>query len=79
MANNLIWVGCVIGREEYVWIVAPLVIIYISILVVNSSIRIEQVFIPAFIGITIDSLLNLVGVYQFANANILIHIWLLFL
>lgn len=79
MANNLIWAGCVIGREQYAWLVAPSVIIYVSILVVNSSIRIEQVFIPAFIGITIDSLLTLLGVYQFANASVLPPLWLLIL
>jgi hypothetical membrane protein len=69
----------VIGREETIWIVGPLVIAYGAILIVRKTVRLEQIAIPAFIGIALDSILTLAGVFQFDNTFFLLPSWMIFL
>lgn len=77
--NNLIWIACVIGREDYVWIVAPVVIAYISILIRSNPARLDQIFAPALLGISIDSFLTFVGVFQFSSPSLFLPLWMMVL
>jgi hypothetical protein len=79
LANNLIWIACVICREETIWIVGPLVIAYLWILIGSTPVRLTQIFIPAFIGITLDSILTLAGVFEFDNTNLFLPLWMIIL
>lgn len=79
IANNLIWIACVIGREGTIWIVLPFVIAYTFILIGNTTVRIEQIFIPAFIGVTLDSFLTMAGVFQFESTTLFLPLWMIVL
>lgn len=79
LANNLVWIACVFGREKTIWIVGPLVIAYISILISSKTVRLEQILAPALIGITLDSSLTLAGVFQFANTTLFLPLWMIVL
>ena len=79
IANNLIWIGCVIGREQAIWMVGPAVIAYVAFLIISRTIKIHQVAIPAVTGIAIDSSLTLSGFYQFENTSLILPLWLIIL
>ena len=71
------WVGLVVGRETLLPLTVPLVISYAIILIRIGKISIQQVLLPAAIGISIDSAFTLFGMYSFSNTNLLLPIWLI--
>jgi hypothetical protein len=79
IANNLIWIGCVIGREQTIWLIGPAVIVYVAILVNTQTVKFYQIAIPAMIGISVDSVLTLLGIYQFENTSLILPLWLIIL
>lgn len=79
IANNLIWIGCVIGREQTIWLIGPAVIVYAVILVNTRTVKFYQIAVPAMIGISVDSVLTLSGIYQFENTSLLLPLWLIIL
>ena len=79
IANNLIWIGCVIGREQTIWLVGPAVIAYVAILMQARTVKLHQIAIPAIIGIGLDASLTLSGLYQFENASLILPLWLIVL
>tara|TARA_B100001146_G_C16069088_1_gene385569 strand:- start:321 stop:725 length:405 start_codon:yes stop_codon:yes gene_type:complete len=79
IANNLAWIGCVIGREQTIWLIGPLVITYAAFLISTGTINLSQIAIPAMIGISVDSVLTLSGIYQFENTSLILPLWLIIL
>ena len=79
VANNLIWVGCVIGREDTILLVAPAVIVYVAVLLYSKMVEVHQIVFPTMIGLAIDSALTLSGIYQFENTSLLLPLWLIVL
>ena len=79
VAFNVVWISCVVGRESFIWIIAPLVLAYAALLVSTGSIKFSQVALPALIGILIDLLLSVSGVFQFPDNSPLLPFWLVIL
>mgnify|MGYP003700471217 CR=1 FL=1 len=79
VAFNLMWLGCVLGREQLLWLVAPLVLAYLTLLVANGILLMQQLFLPAAIGITVDLVLTLLGFFAFDTSAVLLPAWLIVL
>ena len=58
------WVGLVIGRESLLGLTVPMVLIYSAILVFIEIIKIQQLLVPAALGIAIDSILTMLGIFE---------------
>jgi hypothetical protein len=76
LAFNLMWLGCVLGREQLLWLVAPLVIAYSALLIGSGRVNVYQLAIPALLGVSADTLLTVVGIFQFNNTILFIPLWL---
>ncbi|MDD9890644.1 MAG: DUF2878 domain-containing protein [Gammaproteobacteria bacterium] len=76
---NLMWIGLVLGRESFLFITVPVVIGYVTFLITSGRIKAYQLLVPAGIGISVDSLLTIFGIFSFANSNFLIPLWLIML
>ena len=50
---NLMWVGLVIGRESLLGLTVPMVLIYSAILVFIEIIKIQQLLVPAALGLSL--------------------------
>lgn len=75
---NLFWFGCVIGSYQLIWLVGPLVLIYCLLLVIFTQINATQLVIPALLGILVDSILSLTGVFVFEpNSFMPLPSWLM--
>jgi len=74
---NLMWVGLVIGRESLLGLTVPMVLIYSAILVFIEIIKIQQLLVPAALGIAIDSILTMLGIFDFGDTTLLIPLWLI--
>ena len=79
VAFNLIWLGCVIGREQYWWAFAPVVFGYLALLVQRRILRLGKFLMLFGLGVGIDSLLTVLGVFQFGPTIFLIPLWLVLL
>lgn len=76
---NLFWIGCVAGKNQLIWLVAPFAFLYLFLLIYYKSITLRQVALTGLLGITIDSILTAAGFFQFAQDNHLIPPWLIVL
>ncbi len=79
IAFNLMWLGCVVGREQWFALVAPIVIAYAALLLSQKDIKASQILVPIGIGICIDSTLTLLGVFQFEQESLIAPLWLMIL
>ncbi|MCG8414019.1 MAG: DUF2878 domain-containing protein [Pseudomonadales bacterium] len=79
VAFNLMWLGCVVGREQWFVLVAPLVIAYAALLLSQDNIKPSQILVPIGIGICIDSALTLLGVFEFERGSLIAPLWLMVL
>ena len=79
VAFNLIWLGCVIGREQYWWAFAPVVFGYLALLVQRRIFRAGKFLMLFGLGVGIDSLLTVLGVFQFGPTIFFIPPWLVLL
>ncbi len=79
IAFNLMWVGCVVGREQWLDVVAVAVLAYMTLLLARREVRPAQLLIPALIGICIDSVLTLAGIFEFSSGSRLLPLWLVVL
>ena len=79
VAFNLTWLACVLGREQYLWLVAPAVLAYVALLVRHRVISLGKLLVLIAIGISIDALLTATGVFQFNSAELVIPLWLVVL
>ena len=79
VAFNLTWLGCVVGRESYWWAFAPVVAGYLTLLVQYRIFRIRQFLMLFGLGVSIDSLLTVLGVFQFGPTLFFIPLWLVLL
>lgn len=78
MAFNLMWLGCVLGRGNWLWLVAPVVFGYCALLVATGTVRVWQIGLPAAIGVVIDGALTGAGLFAFAGTPLL-PLWLIVL
>jgi hypothetical protein len=74
--NNLFWVGCVVGRYELIWLVAPAIFCYAALLVYFGTVHINQLALPVAVGIFIDSVYTAFGVFQFEHHSVLLPLWM---
>lgn len=74
---NLVWTGCVIGRNELVWLTASFTLIYVFLLIQHTHLTLTQLLLPATTGITIDILLRISGVFVFEHSSLAIPFWLI--
>ena len=74
---NFLWFGLVVGRNEMILLTLPVLTAYVGLLRYAGKINIYQIIIPASIGITIDCVLTLLGLFIFSEATSLIPIWLI--
>lgn len=74
---NLIWLACVLGRDRLVVPVSLLVLGYLSLLVYHRRLRLEQLLIPATIGVAADLLMTLAGLFDFGDAPLIVPVWLI--
>jgi hypothetical protein len=79
VAFNLMWLGCVLGREQLLWLVAPLVLSYLLLLLANSVLQLHQLLLPAALGVAVDLSLTLLGFFSFADATLFLPAWLFLL
>jgi len=76
---NLTWLGCVVGHEQYWWAFAPVVIGYLALLVQRQIFRAGRFLMLFGLGVGIDSLLTVLGVFQFGPTIFFIPLWLVLL
>lgn len=74
--NNLFWAGCVIGRYELIWMVAPAILCYVALLLHARVIRPGQLALPIMLGILIDTLYTATGIFQFEHHRFLLPLWM---
>ena len=79
VAFNLTWLGCVVGRESYWWAFAPAVAGYLTLLVQYQIFRVRKFLMLFGLGVSIDSLLTVLGVFQFGPTLFFIPLWLVLL
>jgi hypothetical protein len=79
LAFNLLWLSCVVGQNPYMWLAAPLLFAYLWFLVSNNMISLSSLLVPAAIGIGVDIILTLAGVFKFQEAFFIIPVWLVVL
>ena len=75
VAFNLLWLGLVLGREDLLWLTAPLVFAYTGFLLYRKTIKPWQLIIPAALGLSIDLVVIATGLLRF-NSPFLIPLWL---
>lgn len=78
VAYYFIWLGCVVGREEWLPLVAPLVIAYILLLLAKRCLTPAQLLLPAGLGIAVDVSLSLAGVLNF-DSSLILPLWMVIL
>ena len=76
---NLTWLGCVVGREQYWWVFSPVVAGYLALLVRRRIFRVSKFLMLFGLGVGIDSLLTVLGVFQFGPTISFIPLWLVLL
>jgi hypothetical protein len=76
---NLLWLALVIGRENLLWITGPVVLVYVFLLLRHTSLKPGQLALPALIGISVDSILRLTGLFEFQSTALPIPVWLMLL
>ena len=74
--NNLFWAGCVIGRYDFLWFVAPAILCYVALLIYARVIQMSQLLLPIGLGIVIDSIYTALGVFQFEYHSVLLPLWM---
>jgi hypothetical protein len=76
---NAIWFTCVIGRLDWIWISAPVLLIYILTNFPSPQKILLYVAVPAAIGILIDAVLIQLNVFVFPKATTWMPLWLVVL
>ena len=76
---NLLWAGLVLGRESLIHITLPSLLIYLACLLRIGGLKVHQIFLPAVIGITIDSSLTFFRIFIFPESSLIIPFWLIVL
>ena len=75
---NAMWLLCVLGRNELLWLSVPLLAAYASLLLVAGKLQITQLLLPALVGLTVDSVMVIGGLLEF-NSQQLLPLWLVML
>lgn len=79
VAFNLLWLGCVLGRQELIWLTAPLALGYSALLLNTGTVKPVQIAIPVVLGVAVDSAMTAAGLFVFSNNGLFIPAWLLVL
>jgi len=77
IAFNLMWLGLVLGRADWLWLVGPLVLTYLALLIISNTLRPTQILLPAAIGVSIDALITGLGFMSFQGTTWLLPLWLI--
>lgn len=72
------WLLCVLGRDEFLWLSASLLAVYAGLLLRAGKARLVQILIPVIIGLTVDSAMVIGGLLDF-NSELKIPAWLILL
>ena len=75
--NNLLWLGCVAGRYEWIWLVAPITLLYLAMLVKSGTIDFRQLLPVIIAGIAVDSLFTASGILVFDPNSRLLPLWMM--
>jgi len=79
IAFNLMWLGCVLGRNDWILLLAPVVFGYATLLLLTRTIQPHQLLIPVSAGLSVDALMTITRLFQFADAPLLLPAWLVVL
>ncbi len=79
IAFNFLWLSCVVGQNDTMWLTAPLLLVYVSFIIHAKLITLSRLLVPALIGITVDICLTSAGVFQFENSLFILPVWLMVL
>ena len=74
--NNFFWAGCVVGRYNFLWLVAPAILCYVALLVYSKVIHLSQLLLPIGLGVFIDSIYTALGIFQFEHHSLLLPLWM---
>ena len=75
---NTMWLLCVLGRNELLWLSVPLLAGYASLLLAAGKMQITQLLLPALGGLTVDSVMVISGLLEF-NSQQFLPLWLVLL
>ena len=75
---NLLWLTCVLGRNELLWLSAPAILVYAGFLLATGTLRASSLIAPALVGLTIDLALVSGGILDF-NPHTLLPAWMILL
>jgi|GEM_PF-114014 len=78
---NGMWLLCVLGRENWLWLSVTLILSYSWLLLARTSLSKTQLLLPALFGIGIDSFMLMSGMFEFTSPFLplwLIMLWLVF-
>lgn len=78
-AFNLLWLGCVVGQNKFLWLITPILTLYLWFLISNKLTSFLSIALPATLGIFADMVLTLAGIFQFQNTFLIIPLWLVVL
>ena len=73
---NVLWFCCVAGRYEYLWLVAPAVLVYAGLLIFYGVISARQMGMVILVGVLVDSVYTVTGVFRFDQDNLLLPLWM---
>ena len=76
VVNNLFWAGCVIGRYDFLWLVLPAILCYVALLVFRKAVLPNQLLVVICIGVIIDSVFTVSGIFQFEQNNLFLPLWM---
>ncbi len=79
VAFYLTWLTCVVGRDQYWWVLAPPLLGYLTLLVRAQIFRFGNFLLLFGIGVSIDCLLTLLGLFDFPSSVVIIPFWLVLL
>ncbi|MCB1671805.1 MAG: DUF2878 domain-containing protein [Gammaproteobacteria bacterium] len=74
--NNLFWAGCVIGRYDLLWLVAPAILGYLALLLAAGTLHWQQLWPTIVLGVVVDSLYTATGIFQFPDHSLLLPLWM---
>ena len=75
---NTMWLLCVVGRDDLLWLSIPLLMAYAGVLLGAGKIQPAQLLLPVVIGLAADSAMVVGGLLDF-DSQLTLPIWLVLL
>jgi len=76
---DFFWLGCVAGGNQWLWLTVPVILAYLIALLNAHAVTLSQLMLAATLGIGVDALLTMLGVFNFSSAGWPIPFWLMLL